>query len=135
MTVRAILLGSPEPTASAIWRTPLLLMPISAILRVRSAIDPYTPSKPTPAGPSNTAIALIRIIPIATFSTDDPPINADDLRICPYVCFSMTALSTALAARSGGPADSLFATLSGFPPAFYATSAHPPHHALEVSFV
>ena len=33
--------SSPEPTASAIWRTPLLLMPISATLRARSTIEAY----------------------------------------------------------------------------------------------
>lgn len=47
----------------------------------------------------------------------------------------MTALSTALAARSGRPGDSLLATLSGFPPALYATFEHPEHHAPEVPFV
>ncbi len=71
------------PTASAIWRTPLLLIPMPAMLSARSAIDPYTPSNPTPAGPSNIAIALVRTIPIPMFRTDAPPINAEDFRISP----------------------------------------------------
>jgi hypothetical protein len=83
VAVRAILTVSPEPTASAICRTPLLLMPIPAILIVRSVIDPYSPSNPTPEGPSNIAMALVRTTPMAILSTDDPPINAEDFKICP----------------------------------------------------
>ena len=39
-TLRAIRLVSPEPTASAIWRTALLWSPIPATVCVISAIDP-----------------------------------------------------------------------------------------------
>ena len=74
---------SPEPTASAIWRTPLLLMPIPAMLWARSAIDPYKPINPKPAGPSSTAMALVRTIPMAMLTTDEPPIMAEDFRIWP----------------------------------------------------
>ena len=81
--VRAILSVSPEPTASAICRTPLLLIPIPTMLIVRSIIDPYRPINPTPDGPSNIAIALVRTIPMAMFTTEEPPITAEDFKIWP----------------------------------------------------
>src|SRR4051812_5702363 len=49
------------------------------------------PSRPTPAGPSNDAVALVRIMPTATFMTEDPPMTALDLKICEYVFDSRAA--------------------------------------------
>ena len=83
VAVRAIRSASPEPAASAIWRTPLLLRPMPTTLWVRSATELYNPIKPTPAGPSNRAIALVRMIPMPMPTTDDPPINAEDFSIWP----------------------------------------------------
>ena len=40
VTVRAMRFVSPLLVASAIWRTPLLLIPIPAIVRAKSAIEP-----------------------------------------------------------------------------------------------
>ena len=82
-TVRATRSMSPEPTASAIWRTPLLLIPILATHWAKFEIDPYTPINPNPSGPSNSAMALVRMIPMAMFTTDEPPIKAEDFRIWP----------------------------------------------------
>ena len=39
------------------------------------------PINPNPAGPSHTAMALVRIIPIARFTTVEQPISAEDFRI------------------------------------------------------
>jgi hypothetical protein len=38
---------------------------------------------PKPAGPRRRAKALLRTIPAPTFRSEEPPISADDLRICP----------------------------------------------------
>jgi hypothetical protein len=49
-----------------------------------SEIDQYTPNKPIPAGPSNSASTFVRTIPMPVFNVIDPPINADDFSTCPY---------------------------------------------------
>ena len=82
ITVRAICRSSSEATASAIWRTPLLLTPIWATLRTTSAIEAYTPMRPIPVGPSSIAMALVRAIPTSKVSPELPPINAVERRIC-----------------------------------------------------
>jgi len=47
----------------------VLLTPIPARLWASPTIDSYTPSNPTPPGPSSSAIALARTIPIPMFRT------------------------------------------------------------------
>ena len=81
VAVRAIRCASSVAAASAIWRTPLLLRPMPATLRARSATAVSMPIKPKPAGPSITAIAFVRTMEMAMFSTDEPPIQAEDDRI------------------------------------------------------
>ena len=81
--------ASPEPTASAIWRTPLLLIPSPAMLWAKSTIAPYRPSSPTPAGPNSKAMALVRMMPRPTDAIEEPPIRAEDFRIWPYVCVAL----------------------------------------------
>ena len=81
IAVNATCAASPVPTDAAICRTPLLLIPISAVLRVRSAIARYMPNRPKPAGPSSIAMAFVRTSPIRRASRDEPPISTDDTRI------------------------------------------------------
>jgi hypothetical protein len=79
--VRATCAASPEATASAICLTPLLPMPAPATLRAMSVIEPNRPIRPMPAGPSSTAITLVRTMPTATLTTVAAPISVVDLRI------------------------------------------------------
>ncbi len=100
--VVAMRLSSPDPTASAICRTPLLWMPMPAKLWASSATELYSPIRPTPAGPRNRAIALVRTTPTPMFTTDEPPIIAVDFRIWAYWCLPALR-SDAIMARSSGP--------------------------------
>jgi len=44
-------------------------------------MDWYRPTRPTPEGPSSSAIAFDRMTFTAMLMTDDPPISAVDFRI------------------------------------------------------
>src|SRR5688572_29407699 len=59
------------------------------------AIDPYTLISPKPAGPSNTAMTLVRTIPMAMYTSDDPPSNAENIKIWLYVCSTVVVESAA----------------------------------------
>ena len=50
------------------------------MLCVRSRIELYSPTRPTPAGPSSSAIALARTMLTAMFTTDEPPIDRGRLQ-------------------------------------------------------
>ncbi len=73
-----------ELAATAIWRTPLLLIPIPARATTTSTMELKRPIKPKPPAPSSTAITFVRTMPMAMTRTDEPPIRAEDLRICVY---------------------------------------------------
>ena len=113
ITVRAIRFESPVPTELAIWRTPLVLMPMPAMLRASSEIDQYNPNRPTPAGPSSKAMALLRPMPMMKPRPMEPPIIIDDFSTWPWLRRSGAAGSAgrASATTADDEGDSL---MSGF---------------------
>jgi hypothetical protein len=53
-----------------------------------SEMELYKPANPTPAGPSNIAMAFARTTPITMLAAEEPPTKMDDFKIWPYVDFS-----------------------------------------------
>ena len=79
--VRVIRCGSLVPTASAIWRTPLLFIPMPAIPPTKVVTELKAPNRPMPSVPIITARALVLTMPSKTLITEEPPIRAVDLNI------------------------------------------------------
>jgi len=81
ITVRASFTSSAPAAASATWRTPEL--PIPSPVRVPTRVMSWvkSPKRPTPLGPSRSATALVRTMPIRMLAKDAAPISEEDFRI------------------------------------------------------
>ncbi len=80
--VRATAPALPDAAASAIWRTPLLPIPRPVTVPMRPVAEVKSPTRPIPAGPSNTANTFIRTIPMRMWRICPPPTSEVDVTIC-----------------------------------------------------